>query len=761
MKYLHNIISKKLHYIFSNENLRYSVISILLLMVLATFLFSLNKTGKTYDYNVGDIALEDIRVFNDIHFVKEADTQRLRERVAAAVPIVFDRDALILTERLGIIDTLFKNIIITLRQHPPLGDDDMLFQLMSLKNILPQYLTYNDSILLAFLSHHNTEELKRIISRIVIHLYDSKEFNIIQSPYANPLNLENKNITVRFINSTDVNANEIPGTLDNLITADDMKKKVYGISRSLSGNLPRKTVEAISVFVASIVKADTVLNEEETKRRIREAEKEVKPVMGILKKGQAILREGDTVTLETLERIQLMNKLAATSKLTYVAGVFIIQLVCFFILIVFIIDPKRLKIPDKKFAIIIFSLVSIFFVYSYFIAQNDFVMRNSMAFPFFLPIIMVSMVSAILYSLPLAVIVGLYVAFFASMLHGIDFNTVVLSVTSAVLGVFINWNAQKRTDFLLGGLYIGIINSVVIIALSLMQEIPMIITFKCIQLALISGLINAILALGLFPIYESIFGLTTKFKLLELSDLNNDIFRRMFMEAPGTYHHSLLVSNMAEAACRSINADHLLARVGAFYHDIGKIEAPNLYIENKVTDPRAKKLTPTEYSKKIISHVADGVILARKKRLPESVIDFIREHHGQTMMTFFYHKALESVTSDSPEINKADFQYPGPRPQTKESAVVMLADSVEAASRSIHEPTPAKLNGLVRKIIYNKLNEGEFENTDLSMANLKTIEESFLVILNGIYHTRMEYPEDEEVKQLEQKIKQNENNEND
>ena len=228
----------------------------------------------------------------------------------------------------------------------------------------------------------------------------------------------------------------------------------------------------------------------------------------------------------------------------------------------------------------------------------------------------------------------------------------------------------------------------------------------------------------------------------------------MLIYAPGTYHHSLMVSNLAETACKEIRADHLLARVGAFYHDIGKIEDAGMFIENRVTDPRARTLSPRYYSRLIISHVDKGVAIARRHGLPGSIIDFIQQHHGETTMTYFYHKALEGAaeSGDEGEIKKSEFQYPGPKPRSRETAVVMLADAVEAASRSMQEPTDEKLKGMVSKIIYNKLNEGELEYTDLSMSDLRVIQDSFLQILSGVYHTRIAYPESSDVQNLEEKV---------
>lgn len=739
----------RLRRIFKNKESAFALFSMFVVIVLATALLSLNNTGHTFLYNVGDIALEDIRVPRDIHYVNENETKRLKERAAAATPLVFDRDTKVLAERLQIIATMFSTVGQTLEQYPPLGTD-LSFQLMALKSRLPQYLIYNDSVLLAFLGFGDAAELQRVVSTVVIHIYDNKEENITEAPYDNPLNVENRNISVR------LDADEISATIDSLQPVEEIKRKVYGIFRTTAPGFSARTANAATIFISSILKPDTFFNEEETKKRIEKAVNNVKPVMAVLKKGQTILREGDTVTIEALERVQVLNSFAEKSNKSYVVGVFLIQLIFLAVLAFFFIGFRRVLIPNIKFSVIVFSLLGIFMIYTYFMAGSEIVAGAGMAFVLILPIPLVAMIISVLYGITLSLLMSLHAVFFAVLIHGGDFNTVMLAASSALLGTFVNWNVQKRTDFLLGGLYIGVINSLIILSLAFMQELPGNIILRNIQIAFMGGFINAVLALGLFPMYETVFGITTKFKLLELSDLNSDIFRRMLLEAPGTYHHSLIVSNMAEAACRTIRgADPLLARVGAFYHDIGKIEDYGMYIENTVTDPRASKLSPLEYSKLIISHVDKGVAMARKQRLPESVINFIREHHGESTMTFFYHKALEEMSDDKggQKINRSDFQYKGNKPRSKESAIVMMADAIEAASRSLQEPTSEQLKGLVRKIIYNKLNEGELDDSYISMAELNSVQETFLVILNGIYHTRMEYPETAEVQQLEEKLK--------
>jgi putative nucleotidyltransferase with HDIG domain len=392
-------------------------------------------------------------------------------------------------------------------------------------------------------------------------------------------------------------------------------------------------------------------------------------------------------------------------------------------------------------------------IYAFF-AKNFAITELSKAtYILILPIPFVTMMISILYNIYLSMFVGLYIIFFSLMLVGIDTQSIFLAFSSGLMGTFINLNVDRRSAFFKGGIILGVINSVIIIALGFMESTPVRITLTNSEIAIISGILNSILALGIFPLYEYFFDITTRFKLLELSDLNADIFKRMLLNAPGTYNHSLIVSTLAEAACTEINANYLLARVGAFYHDLGKIESPGMYIENGITDIRAKKMTPQEYSNLIISHVGDGVAIAKKYDIPKSVLDIIKEHHGMSTMTFFYHQALENVSDNrSAEITKKDFQYPGPQPQSKESAVVMLADSIEAASRSIKNPTKDKIKGMVRKIIYNKLNDGDLDESGLSMVELKIIQNVFLSMLLGIYHTRIEYPDSESIKDLEKEV---------
>jgi len=259
----------------------------------------------------------------------------------------------------------------------------------------------------------------------------------------------------------------------------------------------------------------------------------------------------------------------------------------------------------------------------------------------------------------------------------------------------------------------------------------------------LAGTLNAfvatLFAFLLLPLVETVFRLTSDVTLLELSDLNRPLLRRMQLEAPGTYHHSMVVGSLAEAAAESIGANSLLARVSAYYHDIGKLAKPEYYAENEPASSRSRheKLTPSMSALVVKSHITEGLELARRQRLPRAVRNAIPEHHGTMVMAFFYHKALELDEA----ARREDYSYPGPRPRSRESAILMLADGVEGASRALAEPTPSRIRGLVQRIIDERVRDGQLDDCGLTLQELAKIRESFIPVLTAIFHVRAPYPE--------------------
>ncbi len=738
-----------------NSIVRLSVSLVMGVIVISTALLSLNVVGRTYSYRTGDIAREDIRVPNDIVYEIESESQMEKRRVSERAPLIFDGDTSVLQERLNIIDILFDNVVTVLKEIPPQGTEDRTFQFITLKSRLPKYLQYEDKVLYNLLRNPNPLELKQSIKRILIYVMDS---GILDKPYKNPLEINNKNILIRTVNSPE-ETEEKPGRIEDLRSIDEVLNALYGTCRAQAPDLSKDDLATVYGVVRNLIKPNLVFNGDETRKRIEEAVKTSKPVTAVLKKGLTLAREGDTISPEALRKITILNTYTSTTRFNYILGVLLLQVSFLLIFGYFLFQFHSMLLPDYKTPVVIFSIVVVYIFYTFFLSRMENILNSSTIFALYLPIPAVTMIIATLFNIFIAIIIGLYLIFFSFVVSGGSLPVVILSFSSAILGVFVLMDVEKRTDFLRGGMILGIINSIVVIGVCLVEDCSFYEALKNVELSLANGIINSILVLGIFPVFENLFDITTKFNLLELSDLNAPIFKKMLIKAPGTYNHSLMVANMAESACKEIHANYLLARVGGYYHDIGKIENAGIYIENKVTDKTVKDLSPADYSKLIISHVEKGVELAIKSKLPAQVVDFIREHHGKTIMTYFYHQALEAAESSAApeEVVKTDFRYPGPKPHSKETAIVMLADSVEAASRSLQDPTYVKLESLVKKIIYNKLNDDELEFSNLTMFDLTRIQKAFMRILNGMFHTRIEYPEKEDIEKLEQKAVQREN----
>ncbi len=319
----------------------------------------------------------------------------------------------------------------------------------------------------------------------------------------------------------------------------------------------------------------------------------------------------------------------------------------------------------------------------------------------------------------------------------------------AALGIA---NIRTRANLIKLGALAGASHFIIIIAYALLNNAHLSPNELVNQglLGLANGIVSGFIILGILPFLERWFQILTDQSLLELADLNHPLLKELSLKAPGTYHHSLRVGNLAEAATEAINANGLLSRVGSYYHDIGKLNKPEYFIENEAASlDKHKALTPSMSTLVITAHAKDGIELAQYHKLPPIIIDFIAQHHGTSVVKYFYHAALQNNDSEANHQNKTtkngideeSFRYPGPKPRIKESGVVLLADSVEAASRTLDDITPAKLEGLVHEVIMEKLLDGQLNECALTMRELKSVEASFVRVLAGIFHPRIKYPE--------------------
>jgi putative nucleotidyltransferase with HDIG domain len=302
---------------------------------------------------------------------------------------------------------------------------------------------------------------------------------------------------------------------------------------------------------------------------------------------------------------------------------------------------------------------------------------------------------------------------------------------------------KRRSTFLKASLFLSLINIITIFIFSLISKTTFTLnTLLMMGMGVAGGLSAGILVAGLMPVFETLFGYTTDIRLLELANLNQPIFQQMILEAPGTYHHSIIVGSLVEAAAEAIGANSLLVKVSAYYHDIGKLEKPQYYIENqKKGENLHDRLSPKMSSLVIISHVKDGCELAESLKLCREVVNIIREHHGTSKVGYFFEKAQKDPDPSIRSLPEIDFRYPGPKPQTKEAALVLIGDVVEASSRSLDNPTPSRIEHLVHERIDRIFLDGQLDESELTLKDLNIIAESFIRILHGIFHQRIDYSE--------------------
>ncbi len=465
-----------------------------------------------------------------------------------------------------------------------------------------------------------------------------------------------------------------------------------------------------------------------------------------IKKGEIIVREGERI------REDHLKKLAAVKGLGKDAGFTFKNILSFFVLLflftVIIIEYAEKNI--KKFSLSVRDLLfcTVFTVFCALLVRTCFLVFQYYApdlleqLFYIIPVFLFGIVFRIVLFSEAAIIFSVIF----SIILGFSFENslaVFLYVfVGNILASYFSGKCESRNVILKAGLYTSIVMGFMTIFFDTflgraLGNIPARFGFL-----ILGGLASSFIALGILPVIESVFDYTTDIKLLELANLENPLLEDMMINAPGTYHHSIVVGNLAKAAAESIGAHPFLARVAAYYHDIGKLKMPHYFIENRAgTEDVHEELTPNMSALIILSHIKEGVELAQEHRLGTKITEIIKQHHGTSIVSYFYSKAKEQEDPDLHIIEEKDFRYAGPKPQTKEAGIIMLADAVEAASRSLDDPTPKRIESHVQNIIENIFLDGQLDDCELTLKDLHAIQRSFITIFNGIFHQRIEYPE--------------------
>jgi cyclic-di-AMP phosphodiesterase PgpH len=537
--------------------------------------------------------------------------------------------------------------------------------------------------------------------------------------------------------------------LDNVVSVGAVRERLQVQFNSVP-NLTRLHSTVLFSLLAKLIQPNLTFNKDETEVRKHLAGENVKPVFFQIKKGEMIVREGERVTPEQIKKLRAFREIGSHYRtLSTGLGLFLSILILLFTTHRFAVTNIRKYQPNNRdllFLVLNFIGLFVLVKLGIFIStalESAFPYIESTSYYYLFPFAAGAMLARIVLNSEMAFVFAVLSSFLIGILFGNSLTISLYVVAGSVTAAHWTRQCKQRTTLYRAGFRLSLVNMLMILGLYLMsgRALDVQLLYK-LGFGMGGGFLCALIVTGTIPLVEYLFKYTTDIKLLELANLNTPVLRELMVQAPGTYHHSVIVGNLVEAAAESIHANPLLARVAAYYHDIGKIRKPLYFIENiHGQENRHDKLAPSMSALILMSHVKDAVELARENQLGEPLIDIIRQHHGTALIKFFYDKAKSTADPGVQQINERDYRYPGPKPQTREAALIMLADAVEAASRTLSDPTPARIQGMVQKIINNIFIDGQLDECELTLKDLHQIAKCFNRILAGIFHHRIDYPE--------------------
>ena len=499
-----------------------------------------------------------------------------------------------------------------------------------------------------------------------------------------------------------------------------------------------------------LMRPNLTFNQNETEDRRRKAREEVTPVLFQVKKGEMVVREGERVTEDQIRKLKALRGVRGGRRgLLNGLGLLIGILLLLFVGHRYAkrnITKYRPNTRDLLFLVLVFVGLFVLVKLAIFICtamETAFPYVDSTSYYYAFPFAVGAMLVRIVLNSEVALIFALTFAALVGVMFGNNLFITIYALVGSLTAAHFVRHCMERSTLYQAGLQLSLVNVLLVLSIHLMagHDLNMQLLYK-VGFGLAGGFFCAVLVTGLIPLAESLFKYTTDIKLLELANMNTPVLRELMIQAPGTYHHSIIVGNLAEAAAETIGANPLMARVAAYYHDIGKIRKPLYFVENIGSqENRHDKLAPSMSALILMAHVKDGVDAARENKLGQTLVDIIRQHHGTALIKYFYDKAKSQADPEMQQVDECDYRYPGPKPQTREAALIMLADAVEAASRTLTDPTPARIQGMVQKIINNIFIDGQLDECELTLKDLHNIAKSFIRILSGIFHHRIDYPE--------------------
>jgi len=527
----------------------------------------------------------------------------------------------------------------------------------------------------------------------------------------------------------------IESTLAASIREDELLRVRSSVRDLITTNLADGERDLAGDLAASLIEPNVVINDELTEDARAQARAEVAPVEIEVLRGEAIITEGDRLTAGDIEKLVELGLTRPSVQAGTVVGNALIAILVASLLVGYLLRFEP-EIWFRNRSVLLFFLALVVSAVAIRIAAD----RTLWAFA--VPLAATVLLIGILLRNSVGVAMAGALAVLAGVMNGDALEPAVYVLAGGTVALLTITRAERLNAFVRVFVAMAVTNIAVVTAFSLLGQRDLAAVLQLAGIGLVNAFLSVILAVGSFAILGNVFGIMTVFQLLELANPSNRLLRRLLLETPGTYHHSVMVGNLAERAAETIGADPLLARVAAYYHDIGKMKNPLAFIENQAGAHNIHDDLNAETSARIIGgHIRDGIDLGYEHGLPVQVIGYIPQHHGTSVMTFFHQKALREVGGREDLVDERAYRYPGPKPQSREAAIIMLADGVEASVRSLDEKDEQSIRGMVDRIVDARVEDGQLDDAELTLKNIRQIKDAFVGQLLGMYHTRIKYPD--------------------
>jgi hypothetical protein len=709
-----------------------------------------------YDFRVGDVAKIDVVSPFSFEMTDEVTTEEKRLRAEITVPVVYDYDTSVFERVSSGVYRSFRTQRAYLREvvwpKSTKGREEAMRDFFQHK---PQFekelgVGISDFMFEWLVENRFSPRLESAVVRNLENWYEKK---IAEAP-DRFISAAQTTVLARVIHKNNL------GREFNLAKADILDLQNPDHFAADSSRVLEKMGESdranILYLSRSLVVPNLTLNKQEAISRKQIARDAILPVNITIKKNQVIVPQSSVVQPFQMAMIRQIQSIQADRRgnlMTFSLALFLTLLIIVFASYMRRFTLNKVRIFPKDSMVMMLIILTVVFITKVYLFITDAAFASKFGhiltpkvFLYAAPVAAAPMMMGLLVTS--GEIVWLFTAFMAvcaGIMTDFSFNFMLVTMVGGIAGARGVFMCKTRNEIYYAGLRTGVVNALLVAFLmtvtKIEQEGALNEVYVTVPAAFIGGIFSALVTMMIIPMLESLFNYTTDVKLLELSNLNHPLLKEMIVKAPGTYHHSMMVGSMVEAAAEEIDANPLLGKVMCYYHDIGKTEHSNYFIENQKPGHNPHdQISPFMSKTLLVAHVKDGVELGMRYKLGKPIIDGILQHHGTTLISFFYNKALDMKRPADCEISEEDFRYPGPKPQFREAALCMLADSIEAAARSLDEPTPTRLQNIVRNVIQRKFQDDQLDECNLTLKDISRVEQAFTRILLGIYHQRIDYP---------------------